>query len=97
MFESFSASGFFVHTPCGPRKSGTPDSVEIPAPVSATTRDAASIQPRTTSTSDVVSVRPILPILPFLPFLPVLPLLLAVAGLRLLQISVHVAMHRVPL
>ena len=32
----FSAAGFFVHTPCGPRKSGMPDSVEIPAPVRIT-------------------------------------------------------------
>ena len=32
MFESFSAFGFFVQTPCGPRKSGIPESVEIPAP-----------------------------------------------------------------
>jgi hypothetical protein len=40
MLESFSASGFFVHTPCGPRKSGMPESVEMPAPVRTTTRDA---------------------------------------------------------
>ena len=32
--------------PCGPRKSGMPDSVEMPAPVSTTTRRAASIQVR---------------------------------------------------
>src|SRR3954466_6160013 len=38
MFESRSALGFFVHTPLGPRKSGMPDSVEMPAPVSATMR-----------------------------------------------------------
>ena len=37
----FSASGFFVHTPFGPRKSGMPESVEIPAPVSTTIRSAA--------------------------------------------------------
>src|SRR5687767_3866767 len=43
MFDIFSASGFFVHTPCGPRKSGMPESVEIPAPVSTTMRCAASI------------------------------------------------------
>src|SRR5438105_2453762 len=42
MFESRSAFGFFVQTPCGPRKSGMPDSVEMPAPVSATTRADAS-------------------------------------------------------
>ena len=29
-------AGFLVHTPCGPRKSGMPDSVEMPAPVSTT-------------------------------------------------------------
>ena len=34
----FSAPGFLVHTPCGPRKSGMPESVEMPAPVSTTTR-----------------------------------------------------------
>src|SRR6266404_6262324 len=47
MFESFSAFGFFVQTPCGPRKSGMPDSVEMPAPVSATTRADASSHSRT--------------------------------------------------
>src|SRR4051794_32635060 len=31
-----SAAGSFVQTPCGPRKSGMPDSVEMPAPVSTT-------------------------------------------------------------
>src|SRR5204863_63975 len=31
MFDIFSASGFFVHTPCGPRKSGMPESVEMRA------------------------------------------------------------------
>jgi hypothetical protein len=30
-----SASGFFVQMPLGPRKSGMPDSVDMPAPVSA--------------------------------------------------------------
>src|SRR5918996_2158049 len=38
MFDSRSARGFLVHTPCGPRKSGMPESVDMPAPVSATTR-----------------------------------------------------------
>ena len=33
MFDAFSASGFFVHMPLGPRKSGIPLSVDIPAPV----------------------------------------------------------------
>ncbi len=40
MFEAFSAAGFFVHNPFGPRKSGIPESVEIPAPVSTTIRSA---------------------------------------------------------
>jgi hypothetical protein len=43
MFESRSAFGFLVQTPFGPRKSGMPDSVEIPAPVSATIRAAVAI------------------------------------------------------
>src|ERR1044072_7694115 len=47
MFDSFSAFGFLVHTPCGPRKSGMPDSVEMPAPVRTTTRPAWSIHPLT--------------------------------------------------
>src|SRR5580658_2336264 len=51
----FSASGFFVHTPCGPRKSGMPESVEIPAPVSTTTRRACSISPRARARSAVWS------------------------------------------
>src|SRR5436190_1174401 len=50
MVACFSASGFLVHTPCGPRKSGMPESVEMPAPVSTTTRPAVSIHPRTRST-----------------------------------------------
>src|ERR1700738_5107155 len=49
MLERRSAFGFVVHTPCGPRKSGMPDSVEMPAPVSATTRAEASTQADTTS------------------------------------------------
>src|SRR5258706_8469726 len=65
MSESFSALGFFVHTPCGPRKSGMPDSVEMPAPVSTTTRAARSTQPRTFSMSAVLRIRldqcPVLP------------------------------------
>src|SRR5947208_7613423 len=47
MFESFSAAGSFVQMPCGPRKSGMPDSVEIPAPVRTTMRVAPSIQAET--------------------------------------------------
>src|SRR6185503_4516943 len=49
MLDIFSASGFFVHSPCGPRKSGMPESVEMPAPVRTTTLEADSIQPRTAS------------------------------------------------
>src|SRR3954468_18494481 len=44
MLDIFSACGFFVHTPCGPRKSGMPESVEMPAPVSATMRRASPTQ-----------------------------------------------------
>ena len=40
MSEAFSASGFFVQTPSGPRKSGIPLSVEMPAPVSTVTEAA---------------------------------------------------------
>ncbi len=43
MLAAFSAAGFFVHTPFGPRKSGMPESVEMPAPVSTTTRSAPAI------------------------------------------------------
>src|SRR5579885_1544261 len=49
MSESFSAIGFLVHTPLGPRKSGMPESVEMPAPVSTTTRSAPSTQARAVS------------------------------------------------
>src|SRR5450759_164423 len=49
MLDSFSASGSRVHTPCGPRKSGMPDSVEMPAPVRTTTRCACATQARTVS------------------------------------------------
>src|SRR6185436_9047702 len=55
MLESFSARGSFVQTPCGPRKSGMPDSVEIPAPVSTTTRAEASIQSRTALIMSVIA------------------------------------------
>src|SRR5689334_3504043 len=44
MFDIFSATGFWVHTPCGPRKSGMPESVEMPAPVRTTTRLASLSQ-----------------------------------------------------
>src|SRR6266849_1975860 len=46
MLESFSACGSFVHTPCGPRKSGSPDSVEMPAPVRITMCLASSTHVR---------------------------------------------------
>ena len=42
-FAVFSAAGFFVQTPFGPRKSGIPDSVEIPAPVRITIASALRI------------------------------------------------------
>src|SRR5687767_8307199 len=47
MSDIFSATGLRVHSPCGPRKSGMPESVEMPAPVSATTRRAWSTHART--------------------------------------------------
>src|SRR5437763_14327775 len=47
MLESFSACGSFVHTPCGLRKSGIPDSVEMPAPVRITMCLASSVHART--------------------------------------------------
>src|SRR3954465_6827430 len=55
MFESFSASGSRVHNPLGPRKSGMPDSVEMPAPDKTTTRFADSSQPRTVSMLTVMA------------------------------------------
>src|SRR5438105_13065962 len=47
MLDIFSATVFLVHSPCGPRKSGMPESVEMPAPVSATMRRDSSTQART--------------------------------------------------
>src|SRR3954467_14150800 len=49
MSDIFSAAGLRVHSPWGPRKSGIPESVEMPAPVRATTRRAPSTQARTRS------------------------------------------------
>src|SRR3954468_24556959 len=43
MLESCSALGSFVQTPCGPRKSGIPESVEMPARVRTTIREHSSI------------------------------------------------------
>src|SRR6185436_768985 len=54
MFDSRSALGSRVHTPDGPRKSGMPDSVEMPAPVSTTT-DRASVIQVATSSSDFIA------------------------------------------
>src|SRR5712691_13054655 len=46
MLESFSACGSFVHTPCGARNSGIPDSVEMPSPVRTTMCLASSTHVR---------------------------------------------------
>src|SRR3954465_1742322 len=54
MLDNRSAFGFVVQTPCGPRKSGMPDSVEMPAPVRATTRLAVAIHRRTSSRGSVM-------------------------------------------
>src|SRR4029079_15417295 len=56
MLDAFSAAGLRVHTPFGPRKSGMPESVEMPAPVSTTTRSAAAIAARADASSSVVTV-----------------------------------------
>ena len=45
MLADFSAPGFLVQTPLGPRKSGMPLSVEMPAPVSTATASASGHQP----------------------------------------------------
>src|SRR5438034_11559528 len=58
MFDSLSAFGSLVQTPCGPRKSGMPDSVEIPAPVSATMRAEASTQRQTLSMLSLIALAP---------------------------------------
>jgi hypothetical protein len=51
MFTSFIRSGCVVHTPFGPRKSGMPDSVLIPAPVSTAIRSEAATEAETRSIS----------------------------------------------
>src|SRR5215210_3286898 len=56
MFDSRSALGFLVHTPCGPRKSGMPDSVEMPAPVSTTIAFASRSQLAMSSRWDTCAV-----------------------------------------
>src|SRR3954453_15094930 len=54
MFDNRSAFGLVVQTPCGPRKSGIPESVEMPAPVRATMRLAVAIHRRTWWTGSVM-------------------------------------------
>jgi hypothetical protein len=54
MFASRSAFGSRVHSPLGPRKSGTPEAVDTPAPVSATTREEPAIQRASSSSVDIV-------------------------------------------
>ena len=51
MWDARSAPGFFVQRPSGPRKSGMPESVEMPAPVSSTMRRAASTSDRASATA----------------------------------------------
>src|ERR671914_3125271 len=53
MLDNRSALGSLVHTPSGPRKSGIPESVEMPAPVRATTGPDCPIQPATSCRSVV--------------------------------------------
>ena len=48
----------FVHTPEGPRKSGTPESVEMPAPVRTTTRRALATWPCACSRPACAEARP---------------------------------------
>ena len=50
MFISFIDSGLVVHVPLGPRKSGMPDSVLIPAPVRTAIRSAAATWAPTSAT-----------------------------------------------
>lgn len=50
MFDAFSAAGLRVQIPFGPRKSGIPESVEMPAPVSTTIRSAVAIRSAAAST-----------------------------------------------
>ena len=53
--EAFSAAGFSVQMPCGPRKSGMPLSVEMPAPVSTATLSAPSRRAAAAATGSGVS------------------------------------------
>src|SRR5688572_19006392 len=57
MFDSRSAFGSRVQTPCGPRKSGMPDSVEMPAPVNATMDSASSTQAATDSIRESLATK----------------------------------------
>src|SRR5258705_10034098 len=57
MLDIFSASGLRVQRPCGPRKSGMPESVEMPAPLRTTIFEADSIQPRTVSGAVMAGLR----------------------------------------
>src|SRR5215470_5474147 len=56
MFDMRSAFGSRVQTPLGPLKSGIPDSVEIPAPVSATIRLDAERRRRAISSGSLIHV-----------------------------------------
>ena len=51
MLERRSASGFLVHTPLGPRKSGMPESVLTPAPVSTAIELSGSSTARARATA----------------------------------------------
>ena len=55
MWAIRSAFGFFVQTPFGPRKSGMPLSVEMPAPVRTATARASSTHRATSSTELLVT------------------------------------------
>src|SRR5829696_8366094 len=61
MVAIFSAAGFFVHTPFGPRKSGMPESVEMPAPVSTVIRSAPATHCATSASSSSRSMLPVSP------------------------------------
>src|SRR5258705_5461230 len=57
MFDICAASGLRVQRPCGPRKSGMPESVEMPAPLRTTIFEADSTQPRTVSVVVMAGLR----------------------------------------
>src|SRR5947209_2634664 len=60
MFDIRSAFGLRVHTPCGPRKSGMPESVDMPAPVSTVTAAASRSRSRTRSTPELSAPGPVM-------------------------------------